>query len=103
MFLTGQNIEKKLTLDSLQDQNYQLLGLVVAEPLKVAEHSFGSLWVYVICQIKATWSIEYNLWLARHHVQYSPRIDTKNHVALPLARLDLSQSAKDWYDFTTQY
>ena len=31
-FLTGQNKEKKLTLDSLQAQNYQLLGLVVAEP-----------------------------------------------------------------------
>ena len=42
-FLTGQNKEKKLTLDSLQAQNYQLLGLVVAEPFKVAEHSFGSL------------------------------------------------------------
>ena len=28
---------------------------------------------------------------------------TKNHTALPLARLDLSQSAKNWYDFTTQY
>ena len=28
---------------------------------------------------------------------------TKNHAALPLARLDLSQSAKNWYDFTTQY
>ena len=28
MFLTGQNKEKKLTLDSLQAQNYQLLGLV---------------------------------------------------------------------------
>ena len=45
-FLTGQNKEKKLTLDSLQAhmaQNYQLLGLVVAEPVKVAEHSFGSL------------------------------------------------------------
>ena len=42
-FLTGQNKEKKLTLDSLQAQNYQLLGLVVAEPFKVAEHNFGSL------------------------------------------------------------
>ena len=110
-FLTSQNKEKKLTLDSLQAQNYQLLGLVVAEPFKVAEHSFDSLWVYVICQIKArerlqltswnlasknilmkefdweikcdvfvvsmaTWTIEYNLWLACHHVQYSPQIDT---------------------------
>ena len=28
---------------------------------------------------------------------------TTNHAALPLARLDLSQSAKNWYDFTTQY
>ena len=28
---------------------------------------------------------------------------TKNHAALPLARLDLSQSAKNLYDFTTQY
>ena len=45
-FLTGQNKEKKLTLDRMQAhmaQNYQLLGLVVAEPFKVAEHSFGSL------------------------------------------------------------
>ena len=110
-FLTGQNKEKKLTLDTLQAQNYPLLGLVVAKPFKVAEHSFGSLWVYVICQIKArerlqltswnlesknilmkefdwevkcdvfvvsmaTWTIEYNLWLACHHVQYSPQIDT---------------------------
>ena len=33
-FLTGQNKEKKLTLDSLQAQNYQLLGLVVAEPFE---------------------------------------------------------------------
>ena len=33
-FLTGQNKEKKLTLDSLQAQNYQLLGLVVPEPFK---------------------------------------------------------------------
>ena len=24
----------------------------------------------------ATWTIEYNLWLACHHVQYSPQIDT---------------------------
>ena len=32
-FLTGQNKDKKsVTLDSLQAQNYQLLGLVVAEP-----------------------------------------------------------------------
>ena len=42
-FLTGQNEGKKLPLDSLQAQNYQLLGLVVAEPFKVAEHNFGSL------------------------------------------------------------
>ena len=45
-FLTGQNKEKKLTLDRMQAhmaQKYQLLGLVVAEPFKVAEHSFGSL------------------------------------------------------------
>ena len=28
---------------------------------------------------------------------------TKNHAALPLARLDLSQSDKNLYDFTTQY
>ena len=43
-FLTGQNKDKKsVTLDSLQAQNYQLLGLVVAEPFKVAEHNFGSL------------------------------------------------------------
>ena len=33
-FLNGQNKEKKLTLDSLQAQNYQLLGLVVAEPFE---------------------------------------------------------------------
>ena len=33
-FLTGQNEEKKLPLDSLQAHNYQLLGLVVAEPFK---------------------------------------------------------------------
>ena len=33
-FLTGQNEEKKVPLDSLQAQNYQLLGLVVAGPFK---------------------------------------------------------------------
>ena len=33
-FFTGRNKEKKLTLDSLQAQNYQLLGLVVAEPFE---------------------------------------------------------------------
>ena len=38
-FLTGQNKEKKLTLDSLQAQNYQLLGLVVAEPFKSSSKS----------------------------------------------------------------
>ena len=41
-FLTGQNREKKLTtvtLDSLQAQNYQLLGLVVAEPFKSSSKS----------------------------------------------------------------
>ena len=42
-FLTGQSKETKLTQHSLQAQNYQLLGLVAAEPFKVAEHSFGSL------------------------------------------------------------
>ena len=52
----------------------------------------------------ATWTIEYNLWLARHQVQYSPQIDTKEKwCSFVLARLDLSQSAKNWYDFTTQY
>ena len=61
-FLTGQNKEKKLTLDSLQAQNYQLLGLVVAEPFKVAEHNFGSLWVYVICQIKARERLQLTSW-----------------------------------------
>ena len=35
-FLTGQNKEKKLPLDSLQAQNYQLLGLVVAGPFKLS-------------------------------------------------------------------
>ena len=35
-FLTGQNEEKKLPLDSLQAQNYQLLGLVVAGPFKLS-------------------------------------------------------------------
>ena len=34
-FLTGQNKEKKLTLGSLQAQNYQLLGLVVAQPFSL--------------------------------------------------------------------
>ena len=33
-FLTGQNKPKKLTLDSLQAQNHQLLGVVVAEQFK---------------------------------------------------------------------
>ena len=33
-FLTGQNEEKKLPFNSLQAQNYQLLGLVVAQPFK---------------------------------------------------------------------
>ena len=61
-FLTGQNKETKLTLDSLQAQNYQLLGLVVAEPFKVAQHSFGSLWVYVICQIKAREMLQLTSW-----------------------------------------
>ena len=32
-FLTGQNKGKKLTLDSLQAQDHQLLGLVVADHL----------------------------------------------------------------------
>ena len=40
MFLTGQNKDKKsVTLDSLQAQNYQLLGLVVAEPFKSSSKS----------------------------------------------------------------
>ena len=38
-FLTGQNKEKKLTLDRLQAQNYQLLGLVVAGPFKSSSKS----------------------------------------------------------------
>ena len=39
-FLTGQNKDKKsVTLDSLQAQNYQLLGLVVAEPFKSSSKS----------------------------------------------------------------
>ena len=38
-FLTGQNKDKKLTLGSLQAQNYQLLGLVVAEPFKSSSKS----------------------------------------------------------------
>ena len=37
----------------------------------------------------ATWRIEYNLWLACHHVQYSPQIDT--------------HTQKNWHDFTAQY
>ena len=61
-FLTDQNKEKKLTLDSLQAQNYPLLGLVAAEPFKVAEHSFGSLWVYVICQIKTRERLQLTSW-----------------------------------------
>ena len=40
MFLTGQNKDKKsVTLDCLQVQNYQLLGLVVAEPFKSSSKS----------------------------------------------------------------
>ena len=36
-FLTGQNKDKKsVTLDSLQAQNYPLLGLVVAGPFKLS-------------------------------------------------------------------
>ena len=42
-FLTGQNKEKKLTLDSLQAQNYQLLGLVVAEPFEQFKSSLNRL------------------------------------------------------------
>ena len=39
-FLTGQNKDKKSsTLDSLQAQNYQLLGQVVAEPFKSSSKS----------------------------------------------------------------
>ena len=38
-FLTGQNKEKKLTLDSLRAQDYQLLGLVVAGPFKPSSKS----------------------------------------------------------------
>ena len=114
--LTSQNKEKKLTLDSLQAQNYQLLGLVVAEPFKVAEHSFGSLWVYVICQIKARERLQLTSWnlasknilmkefdwiqpvtcLPPRSVQSTDRHKRCQHAALPLARLDLSQSAKNW-------
>ena len=40
MSLTGQNKDKKsVALDSLQAQNYQLLGLVVAEPFKSSSKS----------------------------------------------------------------
>ena len=38
-FLTGRNKEKKLTLNSLQAQNYQLPGLAVAEPFKSSSKS----------------------------------------------------------------
>ena len=130
-FLTGQNKERKLTLDSPQAQNYQLLGLVVAEPFKVAEHSFSSLWVCVIYQIKArerlqltSWNLaskkytDERVWLTGQMWRFRgfhcnmndwlqpvtclpPR--SVNCAALPLARLDLSHSAKNWYDFTTQY
>ena len=130
-FLTSQNKERKLTLDSLQAQNYQLLGLVVAEPFKVAEHSFGSLWVYVIYQIKARERLQLTSWNLTSKKYTDERVwltgqmwcfrgfhgnmndwlqpvtclppRSVNHVALPLARLDLSQSAKNWYDFIRQY
>ena len=41
-FLSGQNTckdKKSVTLDSLEAQNYQLLGLVVAEPFKSSSKS----------------------------------------------------------------
>ena len=35
---------------------------VYGQPLKVAEHSFGSVWVYVICQIMARERLQLTSW-----------------------------------------
>ena len=135
--LTSQNKEKKLTLDSLQAQNYLLLGLLLNHlrwlntVLAVCEYtsfaksrqekgcsSQAETWQVknilmkefdwqVKCDVfmvsMATWTIEYNLWLATTFSTVHRSTQTKNHAALPLVRLDLSQSAKNWHDFTTQY
>ena len=63
-FLTGQNKEN---LDNLQAQNYQLLGLVIAEPFKVVEHSFGSLWVYFISRLEKYCSSQAETWLVKKY------------------------------------